>query len=390
MAHRGQGVGGLAGLRDEQAHLALDQRRVAVAELAGDVPVHRQARQLLEPVLADQAGIGRGAAGDRGQARNGGEVERQRRQADPVRGGIGERAQRIAQHRSLLEDLLLHEVAMVALADQGAAHRRLADLALDRPPQAIHDDGTLPVEEGDVALLEILDALGQGCQRQGVRAHEHLAVAVAQRQRAAFAGDHQQLLLTLEQERQREGPFQPTHGHCGSFARGQPLPDQRAHQVSHHLGVGLGGEGMAVRHQLGPQAQEVLDDAVVHQRHAVADMGVRIGLVRHAVGCPAGVADAGDAAQGLLLQALGQVDELARGPPAFHAPRHQGGDPGAVVAAILQASQRIQQQRRRGAASDHADDATHDAPNSRPVRQYEIVARTSVALHQKPAPAQPG
>ena len=69
VAHRRQRVGGLAGLRDEQADLARHQRRLAVAELGGDVPVDRQAGQALEPVLADQAGIGGGAAGDGGHPR---------------------------------------------------------------------------------------------------------------------------------------------------------------------------------------------------------------------------------------------------------------------------------------------------------------------------------
>ena len=92
-------------------------------------------------------------------------------------------------------------------------------------PVGVDHHRTLAVEEGDVALLQVLDALGQGRQRQGVGAHEHLVVAVADGQRAALAGDDQQILLALEQDRQREGALQPAHRRGGGLARRQALPD---------------------------------------------------------------------------------------------------------------------------------------------------------------------
>ena len=157
-------------------------------------------------------------AASRGHLR---EVEGQVGQADPVRGGIGEGAQRVAQDGRLLEDLLFHEVAVVALADQGAAHRGLADRPLGGSAVGVDHHRTPAVEEGDVALLQVLDALGQRRQRQGVGAHEHLVVAVADRERAALAGDDQQLVLALEQDRQREGALQPTDRRRGGLARRQ-------------------------------------------------------------------------------------------------------------------------------------------------------------------------
>ena len=132
--------------------------------------------------------------------------------------------------------------------------------------------------------------------------------------------------------------------------------------MGHDLGVGLGGEAVAVRHQLGAQLQEVLDDAVVDQRHAIADMRVGIGLVGHAVRGPAGVADAGDPAQRLGLQPLGQPVELARCATPLDPPRDQRGDPGAVVAAILEPPQRIEQQGCCRPPPDHPDDPAHGRP----------------------------
>ena len=57
IAQRRQRIGGLAGLRDEEREIALAQRRIAIAEFGGDIDFDRQARELLEPVFGDIAGI---------------------------------------------------------------------------------------------------------------------------------------------------------------------------------------------------------------------------------------------------------------------------------------------------------------------------------------------
>ena len=93
------------------------QRRLAVAELRGDLDVDRQAGQPLEQVSADHAGVGGGAAGDDLQALDLGEVEPAGASARPVdRVDVGR--QRVLAGVRLLVDLLLHEVAVVALLDQ--------------------------------------------------------------------------------------------------------------------------------------------------------------------------------------------------------------------------------------------------------------------------------
>ena len=57
-----------------------------------------------------------------------GQVERHRPAGDLAAQRIDEGVQGVADHRRLLEDLLLHEVAVLALADHGAGER-----GLDRP-----------------------------------------------------------------------------------------------------------------------------------------------------------------------------------------------------------------------------------------------------------------
>ncbi len=57
VAQGGQGVGGLARLRDDQRQPVALQGRLAVAGLRRDIDLHRQAGDLLEPVASDEAGI---------------------------------------------------------------------------------------------------------------------------------------------------------------------------------------------------------------------------------------------------------------------------------------------------------------------------------------------
>ena len=62
-ALRGNGVGGLAALRDDQRHLVLADQRIAIAELAGVVHLDRHARQPLDHVFSGQSGVPACAAG---------------------------------------------------------------------------------------------------------------------------------------------------------------------------------------------------------------------------------------------------------------------------------------------------------------------------------------
>ena len=78
VAQRRQGVGGLARLADEEPEGAGAERRLAVAELGGDLDLDRQAGEALEPVFRHVAGVVRGAAGDEHDPVAAGEVDRPR------------------------------------------------------------------------------------------------------------------------------------------------------------------------------------------------------------------------------------------------------------------------------------------------------------------------
>ena len=132
-----------------------------------------------------------------------------------------------------------------------------------------------------------------------------------------------------------------------------------ADQLGHDLGVGLGREAVALGGQLGAQVLEVLDDAVVHDRDPAGLVRMGVVLGRRAMGRPAGVADAGHAGERLGLERALEIGELALGAAAVDPAPDQGRDAGAVVAAVLEPPERIEQQRRGRLAAEDTDDAAH-------------------------------
>ena len=125
------------------------------------------------------------------------------------------------------------------------------------------------------------------------------------------------------------------------------------------FGVGLGDEFGALGLQLAAQLDEILDDAVVHDRELFGGMRMRIVLGRTAVGRPAGVADADSSQQRLAGEPLLQILELALGtPPRQHAVL-QRRDARRIIAAVFEALERIDQLRRSWLLADDPDDAAH-------------------------------
>src|SRR6185437_17130351 len=64
VAHRLERIQRLAGLRYEERDAALDHVGRAIAEFRGDLYLGRQARDALQPVFGNEAGMERGAAAD--------------------------------------------------------------------------------------------------------------------------------------------------------------------------------------------------------------------------------------------------------------------------------------------------------------------------------------
>src|SRR5690606_33861014 len=120
-----QGVDCLARLRNEERRPPFRHGGFAIAELARNIQLNRQTRNLLEPVLGDIAGVVSGPTGGDRQARQLDQIQRQIRQGNAAGLQIHIAMQRVADDRGLLVNLLLHEMAKIALADGGARKSRL-------------------------------------------------------------------------------------------------------------------------------------------------------------------------------------------------------------------------------------------------------------------------
>jgi hypothetical protein len=89
------------------------------------------------------------------------------------------------------------------------------------------------------------------------------------------------------------------------------------HQVRHHFGIGLGGEGMPLGLQAMLQVEVILDDAVVHHHHIAVAIAMRMGVLfgRTAVSRPARVADAEGTVHRAEPDGIFQVAQFPLGAP---------------------------------------------------------------------------
>ncbi|MDR8823023.1 hypothetical protein FEQ05_06775 [Burkholderia pseudomultivorans] len=358
MLERRERVGGLARLRNHQHELARVRHRFAVAVFARDLDLGRDLRDRFEPVLRGQARVVAGAAREDQQAvdvreRGGRGVAEQRR---VERFGV---RHRIADRARLLEDLLLHEVAIGAELDRAAVCADHADLALRERAVAIDDLHAVERQLAHVAFLEEREAVGAAGQRERVGREEVLAVAVADDEWRTLARADDGMRLVLVDHRDRVGAVQLLH----RFAHGleQVAAIQAVHEVRDHFGVGLRHECVALRAQRFAQRLEVLDDAVVHERER-AGREDRVCVVRdgRAVRRPARVRDTGRAFEVRFAHLRVEIGDARDAARALGAVRLEHGDAARIVATVFEAPQSFDQHRNDITLRNCADNAAHE------------------------------
>ena len=165
LLHGGDGVRRLAGLGDHHQQGVLIHQGVAVAQLRGQVCLHRNPAQVLDDILAHAAGIvGRAAGSDHDLV-------------DVFQFLIGEGE--VVQHHlpvldpgfnggfdgvGLLHDLLKHEVVIPTLFRCGDVPGDAGDGFLLGFPQAVVDGDTFGGDVCNLPILQIDDVFGVGHQ----------------------------------------------------------------------------------------------------------------------------------------------------------------------------------------------------------------------------------
>ena len=360
---RGERVGGLARLRDHDHQGVRIGNALAVAILARDLDLAGHAREALDPVLGHRAGVIAGAAGehqhavDRGQHLLRAVAEEPRiDRADPL--------ERVRDRARLLEDLLLHEVAIGAELGGRATRLDHRHGPLDALPAGVVDRECLAADIGHVAFLEVDHAARHRQQRRGVGSEEVVVFAQAHDQGTARAGADDPAGLARRDHRDRVRPLELGNR---SLHRAQQVASARrvpvcVDEVRNDLGVGLRDEHVAFGRQAIAQRLEVLDDAVVdHRDLAARRVRVRIVGRRRAVRRPARVRDAGRACQRQPVGLRGEIGDPRRADQTVELRRRVAdhAQPRRVVAAVLEAADAFDQDRDDVARGSRADDAAH-------------------------------
>ena len=235
-------------------------------------------------------------------------------------------------------------MAILALANLRVREGDLLPGALDGVAVGVVKRGVRGREGDNVPLLEIGDALGQGGERQDVRAEGGGALPGANRKRAAAACADNQRVVLREEEGKRECTLKARQSRAHGREWGLPFCQGVARQAGDDLGVGLRAEVVPLGRELAAQLGVVLDDAVVHNHQRAVRRARNLGrnrvrvLLRWAsVRGPARVPQARRAGKRRGRQLLGQDANLALGAQARNLAVGERGQSRRVVAAILEA-----------------------------------------------------
>ena len=313
---------------------------------------------MFEPVFGDQPGVIGRATGHDGQAIHVGEIDPAKVHGDLVARGIG--LQHIADHGRLFGDFLRHIVFVATFLDPGGVQLDLFHGAVGAAALCVIDFGPVAGDNGPVAFFQIGDLVGHRCQRDGVRAHEHFAVSVADGQGAALAGGDHQIVFAVKQEAQRKGSIQLRQRGLDRFFRGLALRHIALCQQGDGLCVRFGRELKPFGSKLITKLAEVLDDAVMHNGHVARAMWVGVVGCRRAVGGPTGMADAGFARKRVVDQRVRQVHQLADGATTTQlAFRVDGCNARTIIAAVFQPLQCFDKDRRCFVITKNPYNTTH-------------------------------
>ncbi len=259
---------------------------------------------------------------------------------------------------SAIADLLQHVVIEVTLVGRIQRQTGCLHLALDCMAVMLVDGQSIMNDIGHITILEKDEATGFRNQRRHVGGNQHLVFGDTDYQRAAAACRDQATRLVLADDAERKGAFKIGNRRLHRAEQVLALVEVVVNLMHDYLGIGL---RVTADLLLFAKFVVVFDDAVVDQRHAlVTDMRMRVLLTRNSVRGPAGMRDAGHAADRILLQCTGQLGDLADLAYTFQQciitlHRHTGR----IITAVFQPAQAIDQHRDHVTRRYYTDYAAH-------------------------------
>ena len=358
---RGDGVRGLARLGyDYDERMRVDYR-IAVAQLARDLNAHGNATERFDQVAPDTARVIRGAASGYHDA--GHFAQPFARKIKPVEKDavtLQTRLYRRAERVRLLHYLLEHEVLVAALfrrLDRPVDMRRfLRDLASG----GVVDRQRIRLHQRELAVFEVDHAARVAYQRRDVGGEVFRAGADSDYQRARAAHRDERIRELGADYPERVRALETRHGlHHGLF---KIAVEVHFEQMRHDLGIGVAAEGIPLLRQLLAERGVVLDDAVVDDGEAsvIGNVRVRVELRRSAVGRPARMPDAADAAY--LFAVVRQGAEVLKPSGCaggFYSVIVYDREARGVVAPVFEPFQSFKQHRSRAFGPGEADYSAH-------------------------------
>ena len=223
----------------------------------------------------------------------------------------------------------------------------------------------------DLAVLDQLDVARVGEEGGDRRAHELLAVAAPDDERALLASGDQEVGLLDADRDERIVTAKAVVGPTDRLDEATTAVELARDEVGDDLRIGLRCEDGAIGDELLLELQVVLDDAVDDDVDAVVVVEVRVGVLLRdpAVRGPAGVPDArrrrprgdGDGPFAALggCHGAAQAAEVADRAHGLQLGAREHGDAGGVISAVLQLLQPLEQDGLDGPAADISDDSAH-------------------------------
>jgi hypothetical protein len=283
------------------------------------------------------------STGTRAKALYARKVEIHLRQRDGLLQGADVAGKRLCDDGGLLENLLLHIMAVIALFDRRRRHARGGDFALDRIVVLVENLRAVAGDDDPIAFLQIGNLLRQRRERERVRTEISFAFAIADDQRRTEPRADQEIGKFAEGNRQRKGTAQAGEDSFNRFGGGMPSLNLFGHQMRDHLGIGLTLERPPACGQFIAQLFEILDNAIVHQRDFTRGVRMRIARRRRAMRRPAGMRDADIARRVVGLQDSDEVRKLPLRTPADKLAARHGANSSGVIPPILHPLQAIDQ-----------------------------------------------